>query len=93
LNLEAIDLLFISDERRDQQVKEEKQAAFYRAIQWDVVPKSRIMVNEAKARLELRDQERGDAEGAYTPDTEGQGPVEKEQVVKSESKDQQVEAI
>jgi hypothetical protein len=34
-------------------------------------------VNEAKARLKLRDQERGDVEGSYTPETEDQGPVVK----------------
>lgn len=32
-------------------------------------------MNEAKARLKLRDQERGDVEGSYTPETEGQEPV------------------
>lgn len=49
LNLESVDLLFLPDEDMDQEVKA-KQNVYQKALQWKVVPRARIAVNEAKAR-------------------------------------------
>ncbi|KAJ5653462.1 hypothetical protein N7490_000465 [Penicillium lividum] len=49
LNLESVDLLFLPDENRDQEV-ESKQKFYHKAIQWNVVPRARMAVNEAKAK-------------------------------------------
>jgi hypothetical protein len=58
LSLEAVDLLFLPDENRDREAKE-KQKFYHRALQWDIVPKARIMVNEAKAARKLQSSEQG----------------------------------
>lgn len=44
-----MDLLFLPDEDRDQEI-EAKRTFYQRALQWNVVPRARIAVNEAKAR-------------------------------------------
>lgn len=49
LNLESVDLLFLPDEDRDQEI-ESKQKFYHKAIQWNVVPRARMAVNEAKAK-------------------------------------------
>lgn len=49
LNLESVDLLFIPDEDRDRDIKA-KQNFYQKALQWDVVPRARIAVNEVKLR-------------------------------------------
>lgn len=49
LNLEAVELLFLPDPDRDQEI-EAKQKFYHKAIQWNVVPRARMAVNEAKAR-------------------------------------------
>ena len=42
-------LLFLPDDDRDQDI-ESKQKFYHKAIQWNVVPKARMAVNEAKAK-------------------------------------------
>jgi len=49
LNLESVDLIFMEDEERDREI-ESKQKFYHKAIQWNVVPRARMAVNEAKAR-------------------------------------------
>ncbi|KAJ5934689.1 hypothetical protein N7466_004236 [Penicillium verhagenii] len=49
LNLESVDLLFMPDEDRDQEI-ESKRKFYHKAIQWNVVPRARMAVNEAKAK-------------------------------------------
>ncbi|KAJ5757893.1 uncharacterized protein N7511_006587 [Penicillium nucicola] len=49
LNLESVDLLFLPDEDRDQEIVS-KQTMLQRTFQWSVVPRARMAVNEAKAR-------------------------------------------
>lgn len=49
LNLESVDLLFLPDEERDQQIGS-KQKFYHKALQWNVVPRARMAVNEAKAK-------------------------------------------
>jgi hypothetical protein len=49
LNLESVDLLFLPDEDRDQEIAS-TQTFYQKALQWSVVPRSRMAVNEAKAR-------------------------------------------
>jgi len=49
LNLESVDLIFLPDENRDQEI-ESKQKFYHKAIQWNVVPRARMAVNEAKAK-------------------------------------------
>jgi hypothetical protein len=47
--LESIDLIFLADEDRDQEIAR-KQTFYQRALQWSVVPRARMAVNEAKLR-------------------------------------------
>ena len=49
LNLESIDLLFLPDEDRDQEIAS-KETFLQKSFQWSVVPRARMAVNEAKAR-------------------------------------------
>lgn len=49
LNLESVDLIFLPDEQRDRQIASE-QTFYQKALQWSVVPRARMAVNEAKAR-------------------------------------------
>ncbi|KAJ5231442.1 uncharacterized protein N7469_006030 [Penicillium citrinum] len=49
LNLESVDLLFLPDEDQDQEI-EAKRNFYQKALQWNVVPRARIAVNEAKQR-------------------------------------------
>lgn len=49
LNLESVDLIFMKDEERDREI-ESKQKFYHKALQWNVVPRARMAVNEAKAR-------------------------------------------
>lgn len=49
LNLESVDLLFLPDEDRDQDIAS-KQTFLQKTLQWIVVPRARMAVNEAKAR-------------------------------------------
>ncbi|OQD85383.1 hypothetical protein PENANT_c010G02263 [Penicillium antarcticum] len=49
LNLESVDLLFLPDEDRDQEIVS-KQTFLQKSLQWSVVPRARMAVNEAKAR-------------------------------------------
>ncbi|KAJ5610016.1 hypothetical protein N7510_006735 [Penicillium lagena] len=48
LNLESVDLLFLPNPERDQEI-EAHQHFWHKAIQWNVVPRARMAVNEAKA--------------------------------------------
>jgi hypothetical protein len=47
--LELIDLLFLPDEDRDQEIAS-KETFLQKSFQWSVVPRARMAVNEAKAR-------------------------------------------
>ncbi|KAJ6030100.1 uncharacterized protein N7446_000837 [Penicillium canescens] len=49
LNLESVELLFLPDEARDQEIASE-ETFLQRSFQWSVVPRARMAVNEAKAR-------------------------------------------
>ncbi|KAJ5149356.1 hypothetical protein N7448_000934 [Penicillium atrosanguineum] len=49
LSLESVDLIFMEDEERDREI-ESKQKFYHKALQWTVVPRARMAVNEAKAR-------------------------------------------
>ncbi|KAJ5081449.1 hypothetical protein NUU61_009713 [Penicillium alfredii] len=49
LNLESIDLLFLPGDTWDPEI-ESKQWFLHRAVKWDVIPKARMAVNEAKTR-------------------------------------------
>lgn len=49
LNLESVDLLFLANEERDREI-EAKQRFYHKALQWNVVPRARMAVNEAKAK-------------------------------------------
>jgi Sugar (and other) transporter. len=49
LNLESVDLIFMEDEERDREI-ESQQKFNHKALQWNVVPRARMAVNEAKAR-------------------------------------------
>lgn len=49
LNLESVDLIFLPDEDLDQEI-EAKRNFYQKAVQWNVVPRARIAVEEAKAR-------------------------------------------
>ncbi|KAJ5403813.1 hypothetical protein N7509_003684 [Penicillium cosmopolitanum] len=49
LNLESVDLIFLPDEDRDQEI-EAKRNFYQKALQWNVVPRARVAVEEAKAR-------------------------------------------
>ncbi|KAJ5813921.1 uncharacterized protein N7503_000671 [Penicillium pulvis] len=49
LNLESVDLLFLPDEDRDREI-ESKQKFYHKAIKWNVIPRARMAVNEAKAK-------------------------------------------
>lgn len=49
LTLEAVDLLFLPNPERDQEI-EAKRKFYHKAIQWNVIPRARMAVNEAKAR-------------------------------------------
>lgn len=44
-----MDLLFLPDEDQDQEI-EAKRNFYQKALQWNVVPRARIAVNEAKQR-------------------------------------------
>jgi predicted P-loop ATPase/GTPase len=47
LNLESVDLLFLPDEDRDQEIAS-KETFLQKSFQWSVVPRARMAVNEAK---------------------------------------------
>lgn len=49
LNLESVDLIFLANEERDREI-EAKQRFYHKALQWNVVPRARMAVNEAKAK-------------------------------------------
>ncbi|KAK4906964.1 hypothetical protein LTR66_017674 [Elasticomyces elasticus] len=53
LSLESVDLIFLPDEQRDQQIALE-QNFFQKTLQWSVVSKARIAVNEAKSMHKAR---------------------------------------
>ncbi|KAJ5353597.1 hypothetical protein N7541_006161 [Penicillium brevicompactum] len=53
LSLESVDLIFLPDEQRDQQIALE-QSFLQKTLQWSVVSKARIAVNEAKAKHKAR---------------------------------------
>jgi hypothetical protein len=49
LNLESVDLIFMEDEAHDREISSQ-QKFYHKTLQWNVVPRARMAVNEAKAR-------------------------------------------
>lgn len=71
LSLESVDLIFLPDEQRDQQIALE-QNFLQKTLQWSVVSKARIAVNEAKARHKARLDTDPDFEDTeFEPDLKG----------------------
>lgn len=65
LNLEAVDLLFVPDPDRDNEINE-KKTFYHRLLQSHVVPRARMAVNETKAELRITLSEREHTEGGAT---------------------------
>lgn len=67
LNLESVDLLFLANEERDREI-EANQRFYQKALQWNVVPRARMAVHEAKAKKKAGfDETMGDVEQTLSP--------------------------